>query len=147
MALRRMQLTSWRTWCDHNSWQAHYATNIFTYHMVSLGFLELEWPGIANSCWNKWGFAVLKSNIWLQSEGRYPNDELMRDELMTMLFAGSDTASHTLAFLLHCLAANTAAQDRFANAFGFKLLWATKELPGNTHYHRQLVSSESMYPV
>ena len=33
---------------------------------------------------------------------------------MTMMFAGSDTTSHTLAFLLHALANHPAAQDRQA---------------------------------
>ncbi|KAK9803013.1 hypothetical protein WJX73_010620 [Symbiochloris irregularis] len=47
-----------------------------------------------------------------QTTPTFPTDKQIRDEMMSMVFAGSDTVSSTAAFLLWALANHQNAQDR-----------------------------------
>lgn len=47
-------------------------------------------------------------------EGRGLSEQHVRDEVMTLLFAGHDTTTSAVAFLLHLLAEDADAQDRVA---------------------------------
>ena len=51
---------------------------------------------------------------WLPPQAFAVTDKAIRDELMTILFAGSDTSANTLAFALHALAGSPADLQRAA---------------------------------
>lgn len=59
-----------------------------------------------------------------ESGGKFPDDRQIRDEVIGLLFAGSETTAQTLSFLLYCLAchpeAATAAAEEAQTVLGGK---------------------------
>ena len=59
-----------------------------------------------------------------ESGGKFPDDKQIRDEIISLLFAGSETTAQTLSFLLYCLASHpevaTAAAKEAKAVFGDK---------------------------
>lgn len=47
-----------------------------------------------------------------ESNGVYPSDKQIRDEVISLLFAGSETTAQTLTFLFYCLATHPEAFHR-----------------------------------
>jgi cytochrome P450 len=71
----------------------------------------------------------------LDEDGSRLTDREVRDQVMTLMFAGHDTSTSTVTFLLYELARNPEARDRLASELDSKL---GGEAPDGERLHRDL---------